>query len=325
MELVDLVGTNILPPDMQRLVGLAHLKILNLPGPMWNTGAGARIDYSRELRHLAGIHTLEELTFSYTYLESIKFQDEGIAEIAPLGPSLKVLSLENTNVRGHELSPFTNLEALDLVYCPIDDKGLKQLQGLTKLKKLLLRDAVISDEGLQHVRPLRDLESLDLGGTKITDAGLAHLQEMTKLKKLNLQGALITDVGIRRLARMTNLEELNLYGTKITNTGLDVLATLQSLRAVDLRYTRVSRAGVDRLHTTVPACELNFREASVRPALPTGAEKIVAGQGDAAVAAWVRAIGGRAVVHGERCQLRDRSHCSPRADAWSTDDLLAET
>ncbi len=91
VELVDLVGTNILPPDLQRLVGLTHLKILNLPGPMWNTGAGARIDYSRELRHLAGIHTLEELTFSYTYLESIKFQDEGIAGCT-FGASLEVLA-----------------------------------------------------------------------------------------------------------------------------------------------------------------------------------------------------------------------------------------
>src|SRR3954449_3990893 len=170
LELVDLVGTNILPPDLQRLNGLERLKILNLPGPMWNPGAGARVDYSRDLRHVAGIRTLEELTFSYTYLESIKFQDDGIEAIAPLGPSLRVLSLENTQVRGHHLAPFTNLEALDLVYCPVDDRGLKQIQGLTKLRKLLLRDAVIGDEALQNLSGLVNLEHLDLGGTRITDA-----------------------------------------------------------------------------------------------------------------------------------------------------------
>src|SRR6516164_9097148 len=32
LELVDLVGTNINPPDLERLSGLARLKILNLPG-----------------------------------------------------------------------------------------------------------------------------------------------------------------------------------------------------------------------------------------------------------------------------------------------------
>ena len=82
LELADLVGTNINPPDLQRLSGLTHLKILNLPGPMWNPSAGSTIDYSRELRHLASIRSLEELTFSDTYLESIKFEDPGIEAIA---------------------------------------------------------------------------------------------------------------------------------------------------------------------------------------------------------------------------------------------------
>src|SRR5262245_22532024 len=59
LELVDLVGTNIFPPELQRLTGLTRLRTLNLPGPMWNPGAGATIDYSRDLRHIAGIGTLE--------------------------------------------------------------------------------------------------------------------------------------------------------------------------------------------------------------------------------------------------------------------------
>ena len=106
LELVDLVGANILPPDLQQLIGLKRLRILNLPGPMWNPRSGARIDYSRELRHLAAIHTLEELTFSYSFLEAIKFQDDGLKEIASLAPSLKLLSLENTRVRGRQMAPF---------------------------------------------------------------------------------------------------------------------------------------------------------------------------------------------------------------------------
>src|SRR5262245_37974968 len=58
VELVDLVGTNISPPDLARLTGLTRLKSLNLPGPMWNPSAGARTDFSRELRHVAGLRTL---------------------------------------------------------------------------------------------------------------------------------------------------------------------------------------------------------------------------------------------------------------------------
>ncbi len=245
LTLVDLVGSNILPPDMQWLIGLKHLKTLTVPGPMWNPSSGARIDYSRELRHLAGIKTLEALTFSNTYLEEIKFQDEGIEEIVPLAPSLKVLSLENTSVRGRHLAHFTNLEALDLVYCPVDDKGMKELQGLTRLKRLLLRDALISDEGMQYLSGLGDLEHLDLGGTKITDVGVAHLRGMTRLKKLNLLGAALTDEGIQHLAAMTALEELNLYGTKVSNAAVDVLQNLKNLRTIDLRhYADLPRGGV---------------------------------------------------------------------------------
>ncbi len=187
IELVDLVGANILPPDLQWLIGLKGLKTLNLPGPMWNPSAGASVDYSRDLRHLAGIKTLEELTFSYTYLAEIKFQDDGIEELAPLAASLKVLSLENTQVRGHRLAPFTNLEALDLVYCPVDDQGLAQIQGLTKLRRLLLRDAVISDQGLGYLSELRAIEQLDLGGTKITDEGIRLLRN-DKTEKVESAG-----------------------------------------------------------------------------------------------------------------------------------------
>jgi Leucine-rich repeat (LRR) protein len=297
LELVDLVGANILPPDLKWLTGLTRLRILNLPGPMWNPSSGAEIDYSRNLRHIAGIPSLQELTFSSTYLDSIKFVDSGIEEIAGLAPSLRVLSLENTQVRGRHLGKFKNLEALDLVYCPVSDEGLKQIGGLTKLRKLLLRDALISDEGLASLKDLTNLEQLDLGGTRISDAGAIHLAGMTRLKKLSLQSAGITDEGLRKLADLKQLEELNLYGTKVSNASVDVFLGMQHLRMIDLRYSRMSRAGVDRLVAAVPRCNVTFLDSSVRPAVPAGAERVVAGQGDAAVAEWVRAMGGKAVVN----------------------------
>ena len=88
---------------------------------------------------------------------------------------------------------------------------------------------------------------------------------------------------------------MNLYGTKITNVGVEVLKDLKQLSVVDLRYTRVTRAGVDRLQASVPRCEVSFLDPSVRPGLPEGADRIVAGEGDGAVAQWVRSIGGHAV------------------------------
>src|SRR5581483_4152586 len=129
-----LVGTNINPPELVRLTGLTRLKSLTLPGPMWNPNAGANTDYSKELKHIAGIRSLEELKFSDTYLESIKFEDAGIEAITALGPGLRVRSLEDTQVRARYLGAFKNPEPLGHVYCPVNDEGLRQLRGLTRLK-----------------------------------------------------------------------------------------------------------------------------------------------------------------------------------------------
>ena len=224
------------------------------------SGRGSSIDYSRELRHVAGIPTLEELTFSPTYLESIKFEDPGLEVIAALGASLRVLSLGDApELRGLTLARFPKLEAARPGPCvPVDAGACRRGLGLTGLRRLLLRDATIGDEGLRNLRGLVNLEWLDLGGTRITDAGVANLRGMTRLKKLNCQGAALTDEGVRHLADLANLEELNLYGTKVTSTrGVGrVLRGLEHLTAVDLRYSRVTRAGVDRLRDALPRCRL---------------------------------------------------------------------
>ena len=130
LELVDLVGTNILPPDLKWLTGLTRLKVAQ----------SARTDVESQLRrddrlqprpqahrqppdarradvqlHLSRIDQVQRLAASRRSPRS--------------APQLRVLSLENTQVRGRNLAPFTNLESLDLVYCPIDDEGLKQIAG----------------------------------------------------------------------------------------------------------------------------------------------------------------------------------------------------
>ena len=97
---------------------------------------------------------------------------------------------------------------------------------------------------------------------------------------------------------------------------MEVLKGLKHLSVVDLRYTRVTRAGVDRLQAAVPRCEVSFLDSSVRPGLPEGADRIVAGEGDEAVAHWVRSIGGHAVIEDGR--LREIS----LASTGVSDELL---
>ncbi|MBU6175166.1 MAG: hypothetical protein KGQ60_15255, partial [Planctomycetes bacterium] len=292
LDLVDLVGTNILPPDLVRLSNLKKLRFLYLPGPMWNPSAGASQDYSKELNLIAGLTTLEELSFSYTYLAGIKFQDDGIEAIRPLGSTLRKLSLENTAVKGRHLSAFTQLESLDLVYCPIDNKGMSELEPLVNLRVLLLRDGVFDDTGLSSLANLVKLERLDLGGTKVTDEGFEKLSQLSRLKHLNLQGTLVTDRTSAWLEKQTDLEELNLYGTKFSNAGVERLRKLSKLRFLDLRYTRATQSAVDALRSALPACEIDFLDLDSRPALSTMSNRIVEGQRTEVIVDWVQSLGG---------------------------------
>ena len=95
---------------------------------------------------------------------------------------------------------------------------------------------------------------------------------------------------------MPHLRELNLYRSRVTNSGLARLAALHELSAVDLRYTRVTAGGVDALRAAVPACEIEFVGAVPAPANAKTARP--RGGGDKALAAWITALGGKAVVAG---------------------------
>jgi Leucine-rich repeat (LRR) protein len=161
------------PPDLERLSGLAHLKELHLPGPLWNRNAG--------------IHTLEALTFSYHFLDRIRFRDEGLDEIKDL-TNLRELSLRQSNITGQALGPFRRLRALDATLTRFNDQGMRRFEGMRDLRRLRLGDTNITDTSLAAIGSLKNLEDLDLHGTAITDTGLAIVASLTGLKKLKLMG-----------------------------------------------------------------------------------------------------------------------------------------
>src|SRR3954452_20708076 len=68
---VDLVGTTIPPTELVRLSDLSELRELWLPGPIFNPGAGSRLDANDELKALASLTKLEKLMFSLHFLTNI--------------------------------------------------------------------------------------------------------------------------------------------------------------------------------------------------------------------------------------------------------------
>src|SRR5690349_6849431 len=98
VQSLDWVGINADPPDLERLSGLRQLKELHLPGPFWNRNVDGGRDGSRDMKYLAPIASLEVLTFSYHFLDRIRFRDSGPAEIKGL-TNLRELVLRQSDVR----------------------------------------------------------------------------------------------------------------------------------------------------------------------------------------------------------------------------------
>src|SRR5262249_45400563 len=84
LETLDLTGTVIEPPALERISSLRSLKNLYLAGPMWNRNADDGKDHSGDLRAIAGITSLERLTFSYHFLDRTRFRDTGLGTIQTL-------------------------------------------------------------------------------------------------------------------------------------------------------------------------------------------------------------------------------------------------
>ncbi len=224
---IDLFGTLIEPKDLEKIGGLTGLKELYLPGPIWNPGAGSRLDANDQLKFLARLKSLEKLYLSLHFLTYINVQDKGLAYITGL-TQLKELRCAQCRIAKLSLSPLVRLESLDLSLSSFNDEGMKGLEGLKQLRRLILRDTLVSDEGVKYLRGLTQLEELDLGGTKVTDVGFAQ----------------ITDIGLDHLASLTNLTELAIGGNKLTDTGLQSLRQLPGLTSLDLSGSRRTDSGL---------------------------------------------------------------------------------
>jgi hypothetical protein len=135
IRILDLVGANVEPPDLARLSKLDGLRELYLPGPMWNRNADGGKDGSTDLRYLTSVPTLEKLTFSYHFLDRIRFHDSGLDSIQGL-TGLRELSIRQAGIKGHTLASFRNLTSLDVSITPFDDAGMRNLAGMSGLRRL---------------------------------------------------------------------------------------------------------------------------------------------------------------------------------------------
>jgi Leucine-rich repeat (LRR) protein len=279
-----------LQDELRRLPALPHLKELYINGRLWYDQPAPRVQATIALFNEAT--ALEKFVMSKPVQTYIPFNDPALKGLSSL-TNLKEVRIHQTRSSGVSLAAFP-LTHLDLNYAvTFNDTGMASLKEKTTLQRLYLRGTSITDAGIQNLSGLTNLVELDLSDVDMTDAGLAHLSGLTKLRRLNLQSANVTDAGLDVLKNMPDLEELSLYRTKVSNGGLAKLSGMKNLRSVDLRYSRVTSSGVRELTSKLPNAEFLILESSTAEPKRAMAASAVAGRGDAAIAEWLRAIGGK--------------------------------
>jgi Leucine-rich repeat (LRR) protein len=150
IAVLDLTNTNFDPRELERVGTLTGLRELYLNGPAFNPAFNARQDGSDLLKYLANLKNLERLYFSLHFTPTVNISDAGIGHLAGL-TKLKEIRLTQCKVSKPDLAPFVNLESLDLNYTSFNDQGMKNLEGVKKLKRLLVHDTLVTDAGLKSL------------------------------------------------------------------------------------------------------------------------------------------------------------------------------
>ncbi|MCO5557632.1 hypothetical protein L7F22_011199 [Adiantum nelumboides] len=188
IERLDLSGTMLQDTAMSTIVNIGvNLQHLDL--------SGCRVT-SKGVGVLAGhVPRLQKLVLSGTSI------DDSVFEFLKLMPSLMIIDLSYTNVKG----------------CRKDKKdGASQMasfaamKDLSSLRLLNLRNTPIADNSCLGLLCLSELTHLDLRSELISDSSLQSLSFLKKLVSLSIEGAMLTDLGLLSFTPPPNLEILSL-------------------------------------------------------------------------------------------------------------------
>ncbi|KAE8677961.1 AMP-dependent synthetase and ligase family protein isoform 1 [Hibiscus syriacus] len=147
---------------------------------------------------LAGqVPKLEILSLSQTSIDDVALSYIGLM------PSLKVVDLSNTNIKGFILQPGNDSHK---------DSTLTVLQSLNYLESLNLEHTQVRDPDLYPLSSCKELSHLSLRCVSLTDATLHHLSSLPKLTTLQVRDAVLTTSGLDAFSPPKTLRLLDLMG-----------------------------------------------------------------------------------------------------------------
>lgn len=174
---------------------------------------------------LAGhLPNLEILSLSGTPID-----DVAVSYISMM-PSVKVVDLSNTNVRGfiHQVGAEP-----DLVL------SLEALQSLNHLERLNLEKTHVRDAALKPLSSFQELRDLSLGSASLTDVSLQYLSILPKLTNLSIHDAVLSNCGLNSFNPSAALKMLDLRGCWLL-TEDDILSFCKNYPQTEVRHELVN-------------------------------------------------------------------------------------
>lgn len=113
----------------------------------------------------------------------------------------------------------------------ISGRGIRHLEGLTKLGTLVIWDNV-DDEGMRSIGRLSWITNLSVKSYGVTDEGFRHIERLTQLRRLELEYSSITDASFAQVAKYRQLAVLHVGGARVIGHGL---VHLKGLPITDLQ------------------------------------------------------------------------------------------
>jgi internalin A len=195
-----------------------------------------RLEHFRSIEHPETETELTEL-----YLVQTDFDDHDVERLKRL-PALTKLNLQGTKITDAGLTglgELSSLQSLDLSVTAVTETGLKQLKRLPHLRALSigcsweLPGARLNDAGLKEIAGCSRLNVLSVAGAENTEAGIREIGTLKELSALNLSAVNIKDDWLADLRDLEHLESLTIGEpkTEFTGAGFRHLSGLKNLHA----------------------------------------------------------------------------------------------
>jgi hypothetical protein len=99
---------------------------------------------------------------------------------------------------------FTDVVAVSLAGCPVDDESLEFLDKLPQLRALDLGRTKVTSRGLRSLRHVPELETLWLTATDVDDRAATDIAKLTELKTIGVGWTSFTERGMLRFPHLTS-------------------------------------------------------------------------------------------------------------------------